>query len=68
MGRLLMHKWGVMMNNKRKVVVKEIPVYEVEEIPEDMTEEIEKCLAECEAATRPARKNILSDLFSKLKR
>tara|TARA_Y100000592_G_C5479023_1_gene324177 strand:+ start:777 stop:950 length:174 start_codon:yes stop_codon:yes gene_type:complete len=57
-----------MMNNKRKVVVKEIPVYEVEEIPEDMTEEIEKCLAECEAATRPARKNILSDLFSKLKR
>ena len=29
------------MNNKRKVVVKEVPVYEVEEIPEDMTEEIE---------------------------
>lgn len=56
------------MDKKRKVVAKEIPVYEVEEIPEDMTEEIEKCLAECEAATKPARRMTLSDLFSKLKR
>lgn len=67
MGRLLMQKRGVIMNNKRKVVVKEVPVYEIEDIPEDMTEEIEKCLAECEAAAQP-RKGMLSDLFSKLKR
>ena len=56
------------MDNKRKVIVKEVPVHVVEEIPEDMTEEIEKCLAECEAATKPARRMTLSDLFSKLKR
>ena len=68
MGRLLMQKRGVMMNNKRKVVVKEVPVYEIEDIPEDMTEEIEKCLAECEAAAAQPRKRMLSDLFSKLKR
>ena len=57
-----------MMDNKRKVVVKEVPVHVIEEIPEDMTEEIEKCLAECEAAKAPARRMTLSDLFSKLKR
>ena len=59
------------MDRKRKVVIKEVPVIEIDEIPEDMTEEIERCLAECEeVATRPrrARMSGLADLFSKLKR
>ena len=59
------------MDRKRKVVVKEVPVIEIDEIPEDMTEEIERCLAECEeVATKPRRKRMsgLADLFSKLKR
>jgi len=59
------------MDRKRKVVAKEIPVIEIDEIPEDMTEEIERCLAECEeVATRPRRTRMsgLADLFAKLKR
>ena len=59
------------MDRKRKVVAKEIPVIEIDEIPEDMTEEIERCLAECEkVATRPRRTRMsgIADLFSKLKR
>ena len=59
------------MDRKRKVVIKEVPVIEIDEIPEDMTEEIERCLAECEkVATRPRRTRMsgLADLFSKLKR
>ena len=59
------------MEKKRKVVVKEIPVYEIDEIPDDMTEEIERCLAECEeVATKPRRRRLsgLADLFAKLKR
>jgi len=59
------------MNKKRKVVVKEVPVIEIEEIPEDMTEEIERCLAECEEVAtkpRPPRKVSFADLFLKLKR
>ena len=59
------------MEKKRKVVVKEVPVYEIDEIPDDMTEEIERCLAECEeVATKPRRGRLsgLADLFAKLKR
>lgn len=56
------------MEKRNKVVIREPAVYVVEDIPEEMTEEIDKCLAECEEATAPARKMTLSDLFSKLKR
>ncbi len=59
------------MDKKRKVVVKEIPIIQIDDIPDDMTDEIERCLAECEeVATRPRRSRMgtFADLFLKLKR